>query len=1525
MDGSGAPRANAAQMASRNIKSLKGGRGRGNRASPVPSSQATFGQSQASQPFQFQPPGGSASGGGFNFAAPGGSFNNPFANSNGQQLSENDERRDPGEEPFGKKGRHANGPDGDSVPLFAPIPSNPFGTVTNGQQQNGGMFSGFGQSNGVSVAPPQASTPTPVFAGFGQSQPASNAFNPTPAAQPSTNFNFSFGAPAASPQPQAASTPFSFGQTPSQPKSTGFQFGSTPANSAPTPNLFGSVQAAPTSLFGSAPQAPAANATTDLFGKKDALPAASFTFGATAQPPAPSAFSSSTPAASNPFGSRDASPAPPVTASNLFGSQAPSSSLFSNSVPATSNIFGQKAPSPAPGPSAPNPFSGLSQVSAPSMFSSSAPPANNLFASRDSSPANSTPPPTTEQTPKASFLFGSQSQQPASTATPSTLFGTSAQEPSILFGEAKQVPASTPFGTSRQDVSGGSAAGKAADQPSSTSSLFGSTTNSSTSDLFGNLNKPVEAAVVDPKPQTATLFGANTVPAPEISQPASSGNPFKFGSSSVSSLLLQIKCSQANTVKASVASPAPTSASPIKSTFSFGSSQATPPPAPQPAKASLSSPQKAQDAPVAASKPPPTGMFPKLQPTPQPLTNGNTSSFMVKSALGEETVGSAVQRIKNSTPIDEQNHDGREFKDLSIAKQIPDEYMKDFVPSGFTDDQRKDFYCAYRIRALNKAMANYFGGLQSAADPANAIKFYIAQRKSFMDEVNTRNARDVQAGSPSKQQKSLEPSRSRSPTRNASPAKQTLTSNGAPAQLNGTSAFEPSATVPSSTSSLVPGTSSTLLPPTNNVAPSPSKGKRKAEENLDQQNVDQMNKRPMRKIATPGSSGSTQSPGGGSSTSNIFKNILDSPSKAPEKSPIKKTANLPTPSVSSNATPKANPFGSLFVPRTDISTDKIVALSSFLLAAKTNESPKSSGFTPSKALPESKSTDTPKATAGGFMPAITTGFTPSAPATTSASIGFKMAGPTAGGPVNFASQFGMSAEAAERKKMLDEMEEDIDSDEDPEEWQANWKLKRREELEKLKSTSSSSGGFEFAPKKGNAATTSTSTEKSTTAGTPAAEVQPAKSLFNFGASAHTPNGGLFSPANLSRTTSPSPAPSSSGSVFDSTPASKPVTFGSNIFGHLSKPANDSDKHDDADDESGDEAEIDHDSENKDPNYTPGQESSSGPGTPVEETGAGIASAKKANLFGFPTAKAGPVFGGSPSGTTTPGGSLMSRITRDTSAKLASPASSEEKENAQPTGVGLFAGLNKSQNGPADQTWKIDSPIKFGSATPSGDSPTPTVNITTATPTKTSTPGGLFSSLNKSTAPTSAPFSNLFGNSSATKPSANLSAGFTFGGASSTPSLFASANTSRATTPGATTDGESTAEDPDAEKHEQISLTSGAGEEDESVQLEIRAKALLYGTKDDGAPGWNVKGLGVLKILKHKETGSSRILLRAEPRGNIVLNKSILNREYEAVAKTVKLATASDTGKSLETWLLQVKNDDIAKQLAEALKANKATT
>ena len=129
------------------------------------------------------------------------------------------------------------------------------------------------------------------------------------------------------------------------------------------------------------------------------------------------------------------------------------------------------------------------------------------------------------------------------------------------------------------------------------------------------------------------------------------------------------------------------------------------------------------------------------------------------------------------------------------------------------------------------------------------------------------------------------------------------------------------------------------------------------------------------------------------------------------------------------------------------------------------------------------------------------------------------------------------------------------------------------------------------------------------------------------------------------------------------------------------------------------------------------------------------------------------------------------------------------------------------------------------------------------------------------------------------------------------------------------------------------MTEGL-EADEEILHEVRAKVLKFvpaGDKSDGEEKtekskspWSTQGVGPLRLLKHKDTNAVRLLLRAEPRGHVAMNRAVLpDMSYKADAKYVKMTTANEKGDSLETWMIQVKTQDLAKELAAALEEHKA--
>jgi hypothetical protein len=178
--------------------------------------------------------------------------------------------------------------------------------------------------------------------------------------------------------------------------------------------------------------------------------------------------------------------------------------------------------------------------------------------------------------------------------------------------------------------------------------------------------------------------------------------------------------------------------------------------------------------------------------------------------------------------------------------------------------------------------------------------------------------------------------------------------------------------------------------------------------------------------------------------------------------------------------------------------------------------------------------------------------------------------------------------------------------------------------------------------------------------------------------------------------------------------------------------------------------------------------------------------------------------------------------------------------------------------------------------------------------------------------------------------------FNFGGASSLATTPATGTPEPLTDPEAR-GGSSVADVEDGGTAQaQINLTEGGpGEEDETILHEVKARVMKFsppGRNSDSEEGgknkspWSLQGVGPLRLLKHKTTGAVRVLLRREPTGQVALNRAVLpTMEYKAKEKYVTLTTSNDDGSGLETWMLQVKTNDMAKTLAAALESNKAAT
>ncbi|RAH47184.1 RanBP1 domain protein [Aspergillus brunneoviolaceus CBS 621.78] len=273
-------------------------------------------------------------------------------------------------------------------------------------------------------------------------------------------------------------------------------------------------------------------------------------------------------------------------------------------------------------------------------------------------------------------------------------------------------------------------------------------------------------------------------------------------------------------------------------------------------------------------------------------------------------------------------------------------------------------------------------------------------------------------------------------------------------------------------------------------------------------------------------------------------------------------------------------------------------------------------------------------------------------------------------------------------------------------------------------------------------------------------------------------------------------------------------------------------------------------------------------------------------------------------------------TSDSEKSALKPAASNLFGTAN-TGSSIFSPAGSSPGGATpsifskpsgDNTWKPDSPIKFAASPSASGSATPAA----AEPPK--------------------PFSSLFGAPSSLNKAGSgntqPSTGFSFGNPSlQTPSVLgssalASATTSRQSTPGVASDtgAEESGDGDAAENLPQADLRTGAGEEDEDVVLENRARAMKH-NKTDGA--WESQGVGFIRVLKHRTTSRGRILVRADPSGNVVLNTYLVKAiSYKASGNSVQFMVPQAEGPPV-LWALRVKTKDDAERLSKAMEETKS--
>ncbi|KAL9120642.1 MAG: hypothetical protein Q9187_002802 [Circinaria calcarea] len=562
------------------------------------------------------------------------------------------------------------------------------------------------------------------------------------------------------------------------------------------------------------------------------------------------------------------------------------------------------------------------------------------------------------------------------------------------------------------------------------------------------------------------------------------------------------------------------------------------------------------------------------------------------------------------------------------------------------------------------------------------------------------------------------------------------------------------------------------------------------------------------------------------------------------------------------------------------------------------------------------------------------------------------------GGSSFMAQFGKKAEEDAQKEKAKRKAEEFDSDEDDEaEWERQDAEKQRAKKQKLEETAESAKNNTF---KFNAIKTSSISGQSS-------DSQSTDSLrpnSNPGIST-TPEG---SPVKSS--TSSIPITSTSSKSFGESVFSNANPSGSqsnvredNIFGKYSNPTSDIEgsKTGNADDEESDVSDYDDDGGPQDggaglkPSMTNPFHLSTLPYQGPKLTWLAQGSPKVASRSLFDRIEKDGQ--GNPKRDTEPAeeknsegkgpGNPENPFTKSSDGQKTSDLPAKSTPNGgsnlfgqQSSSGSGFKGFGASTSSFADKTWKPESPIKFRDAdVATSPSDTVTTPKTTLTEQKGSPASGftsLFGAPKPGITDTSGKsLSNIFGNTPTKAPSSIV--GFGFGGppkpftanSLAVPTPFGSNATSRATSPGATTGGESAnesnaeaAEDV-VEHHEQVNLTAGPEEQEESNLFEVEAKAFEL----DAEKKWVVKGVGRLKVMKHRQSSKTRILMRMNPGGKIILNAALMsNMTYEHVSgrkkDSVRFGAATGAG-NLTSWLVQPSAMEDAEELAKVLEENKS--
>ncbi|KAL4941877.1 hypothetical protein BDV06DRAFT_172786 [Aspergillus oleicola] len=1321
----------------------------------------------------------------------------------------------------------------------------------------GGPFSSI-DPNTVS-SPSASQQPTNGFT-FGQSQsfpPASS--DPAPQAQ-NGGSQFSFGTGGA----PSFNFSASFGGTASQPASNPFASMNTGgATQQPGGTSFGGFKGSMFNVPATGSQSPAQQplASGGLFGagSQQTGPTGGI-FGSTANS-APS-FQSGTTAPSN---------------GNIFGQS-------TTSAPST-NVFGQS------GADKPNPFAQSSAFGNDSMQTSpdakSAAQKPSVFGSGSGGFGVST----SFGGSETGNLFGGTSSAPAQTPS-KPLFGAKPLEQTAS-------PSTPLFGAPAQSTPAASAVPSFSAAPSttgtSTSSLFSSSTSkpaTSTQNLFQPTNPfGVSSSSTAEKPSEEKPKEEAKASQPSLFQPATS-TPSTTPGTSLFSRGASAAPTQASTPSQPVSTgslfapkPASTSAEPEKPKANegnpFGSlfvpkPAATDKPAteqkPLPPSNNLFFPKPASTEPAKANElsKASTSASPFSAPTlskpSSPAPQSPTFSFSNLQAsssapiLTPPAASSSPLKVNGAKPdAAPSSVSSTASADQSFAKLKPAK-----MPSGLDKGTKEEVESVYRLRLLNQCFQRELARIEPGTqDFDTVVQFYLRVRATIgaplevagtkrKASVDSRETTDVQSS------KKFKP-------------------------FGVTEGSAPAAPSPSFAPKSTPAASN----------------KRKAFEDDD-------------KDATVSPSAKRVS-GEDSTTASIFANSFSrsKTSESDEPASASSPKKLDAPSFKPSTPETSKP--TLFSTTPTSSPPKLTFSSS--------AAPKETSSSPAKPLFTAPSIGTPTASPFALKPSSNKSASAPAPALAIPKFG-------SGGTTNFMSQFKAQSDKEAEKDKAKRKAEDFDSDEDDEaEWERQDAEKQRKKREELQAQQNRRA--KFVPGQGFSFE-----EENVTTDEEKSDTSPSTSVLE----------------------------------------SKASSFGkgSNIFGHLSATPSESGENDNDDD--GDDTEEDSPSgdDAKGPTFAPAVDSES---SSVSSKANGILESSDEGDFIKALKNSKQAEKPDDKEQSSGSRSLFDRVEynqdgkpkrqgeddKNTSSILGSSkfASSFNSSSSTPN---PFASLSQlpTEKSDGSSTPKPASTNIFGASTPTGnifggstpsasDASTPSIFATGSsatkpgsdntwklnTPIKFASDSAPVKSDSTSTAPAAAPsnpFSTLFGASSTgSKPGSSGSqgtAGFSFGGPSQpasssllTPSIL-SGTPSRASTPGVASDtgAEESADGEAAESLPQVDLSrGGAGEENEDVIFEVKKCRALRLDKDKK---WETIGMGNLRILKDRTTPRSRVLVRADPSGNVLLNARLMKELKYTLNGTSTMFLVPQADGPPEQWAVRGKKDEAA-SIAAAMEENKS--